>query len=68
MSPREFVEGCLDLMGPIDVVDETMTGLVTFAEEGGPIRNGTEEERIDFARRVGQMLQMIVSTQDFQFV
>ena len=68
MSPREFVEGCLDLMGPIDVVDETMTGLVAFAEEGGPIRNGTEEERIDFARRVGQMLQMIVSTQDFQFV
>ena len=45
-----------------------MTGLVAFAEEGGPIRNGTEEERIDFARRVGQMLQMIVSTQDFQFV
>ena len=68
MSPREFVEGCLDLMGPIDVVDETMTGLVNFAEEAGPIRNGTEEERIDFARRVGQMLQMIVSTQDFQFV
>ena len=68
MSPREFVEGCLDLMGPIDVVDETMTGLVAFAEEGGPIRNSTEEERIDFARRVGQMLQMIVSTQDFQFV
>ncbi len=68
MSPREFVEGCLDLMGPIDVVDETMTGLVAFAEEGEPIRNSTEEERIDFARRVGQMLQMIVSTQDFQFV
>ena len=68
MNPREFVEGCLDLIGPIEVVDETMAGLVAFAEEGGEIRNGTEEERIEFGKRVGQMLQMIVSTQDFQFV
>ena len=68
MSPREFVEGCLDLIGPIEVVDETMSGLVAFAEESGELRNGTEEERIEFSKRVGQMLQMIVSTQDFQFV
>ena len=68
MSPREFVEGCLDLIGPIEVVDETMSGLVAFAEEGGELHNGTEEERIEFSKRVGQMLQMIVSTQDFQFV
>ncbi len=68
MSPREFVEGCLDLIGPIEVVDETMRGLVAFAEDAGELYNGTEEERIEFARRVGQMLQIIVSTQDFQFV
>jgi len=67
MSPKEFVEGCLDLMGPLEVTEATLLGLIEFAEKGGELRNGTEEERIDFTRRVGQMLQMIVSTQEFQF-
>ena len=68
MTPEQFVDGCLDLIGPIEVVDETRRGLIAFALEGGEIRNGTEEERIEFGKRVAQMLQMIVSTQDFQFV
>ena len=68
MTPEQFVEGCLDLIGPIEVVDETRRGLIAFAQEGGELRNGTEEERIEFGKRVAQMLQMIVSTQDFQFV
>jgi len=67
MSPKEFVEGCLDLIGPLEVTEATLLGLIEFAEKGGELRNGTEEERIDFTRRVGQMLQMIVSTQEFQF-
>jgi hypothetical protein len=67
MSPKEFVEGCLDLMGHMEVTEATLLGLIEFAEKGGELRHGTEEERIDFTRRVGQMLQMIVSTQEFQF-
>jgi hypothetical protein len=67
MSPKEFVEGCLDLLGPIEVGESTLLGLIEFAEKGGTLRNRTEEERIDFTRRVGQMLQMIVATQEFQF-
>ncbi len=67
MSPKEFVEGCLDLIGPIEVTEETLLQLIQFAEEGGELRNGTEEERIAFTSRVGQMLQIIVSTQEFQF-
>ncbi len=68
MTPEQFVDGCLDLIGPIEVVDETKRGLIAFAQEGGAIRNETEEDRIEFGKRVAQMLQMIVSTQDFQFV
>jgi hypothetical protein len=67
MSPKEFVEGCLDLLGPIEVSESTLLGLIEFAEKGGQLRNRTEEERIEFTRRVGQMLQMIVATQEFQF-
>ena len=68
MSPKDFVEGCLDLIGPIEVTEETLLQLIQFAEEGGELRNSTEEERIAFTGRVGQMLQIIVSTQEFQFV
>jgi hypothetical protein len=67
MSSKEFVEGCLDLMGPLEVSESTLLSLIEFAEQGGELRNNTEEERINFTRRVGQMLQMIVSTQEFQF-
>jgi uncharacterized protein (DUF1800 family) len=67
MSPREFVEACLDLMGPLEVTETTLLSLIRFAEEGGELRHATEAERAAFAARVGQMLQMIVSTQDFQF-
>ena len=67
MSPKEFVEGCLDLIGPVEVTEETRRSLIEFAEKGGELRQSTEEERSAFARQVGQMLQMIVSTQEFQF-
>jgi len=67
MSPKEFVEACLDLMGPLEVTETTLLSLIRFAEQGGELRHDTEAERAAFAARVGQMLQMIVSTQDFQF-
>ena len=67
MSPEQFVDNCLDLIGPIEVSEATLLSLIDFAKEGGDLRNGTEEERIAFTQRVGQMLQMIVSTQEFQF-
>ena len=66
MSPKEFVAGCLDLIGPVEVTEETLQSLIEFAEKGGELRQSTAEERIAFARQVGQMLQMIVSTQEFQ--
>ncbi len=43
------------------VVDSPM--LVAHALEGGTLRTGTEE----FAQRVGQVLQLIVATQEYQF-
>jgi uncharacterized protein (DUF1800 family) len=67
MSPDAFVEGCLDLIGPVEVTEETRQSLIEFAEKGGELRQSTAEERSAFASRVGQMLQMIVSTQEFQF-
>ena len=67
MAPKAFVAGCLDLIGPVEVTEETLRSLIEFTEKGGELRQSTAEERRVFTRRVRQMLQMIVSTQEFQF-
>jgi hypothetical protein len=51
------------MLGGYKLTEETRTLLLTHAEQGGTLRPGTEE----FAERVGQMLQLIVSTQEYQF-
>ena len=44
MSPEEFVEGCLDLIGPAQVGEKTREALIEHAKRGGEIRRSTEEE------------------------
>ena len=64
MSAEEFVEACLDLLGPIQVEDETMRDLVEHASRGGPVSwsgNGSD------SARVTEMVQLIVATRDYQF-
>ena len=63
MSPVRLVDGCLDMLGGYELAEETRSKLVAHAEMGGELRTGTEE----FGLRVGQMLQMIVATQEYQF-
>ena len=63
MSPERLVEGCLDMLGGYKLADDTRSKLVSHAERGGELRIGTD----DFAGRVGQTLQMIVATQEYQF-
>ena len=67
LSPERLVDGCLDLMGPIDVTEDTKKELLEHARKGGALPHGTQGERAKFARRVGEMLQMIGATADYQF-
>ena len=63
MSPERLVDGCLELLGSYELSEETRGKLVAHAQRGGELSTGTEE----FARSVGQMLQLIVATQEYQF-
>src|ERR1700758_1039853 len=56
MSPKEFVVGCLDLIGPGEVREDPLQRLMEFAEKDGELPQSTAVERSPFARRVGQML------------
>ena len=67
MSPEEFVDGCLDLMGPLEVSEKTGDSLIEYARSGAALRRGSEEERSRFARRVVGMLQLIVATAEYQY-
>ena len=61
------MDGCLDLMGPLEVTPESHEELVAFAGEKGEIRWDTEEISADSTERVGELLQLIVSLREYQY-
>ena len=63
-SPESFVDGCLDVIGPLIIDNETRSELVAHAQRGGELRSSDDFE---FTRRSGEMFQMIASTAEFQF-
>ena len=67
LSPEAFVDGCLDLIGPITLDEGTREELVAHASKSGDLRHGSSDEAEDFTRRTGEMFQMIASTAEFQF-
>jgi hypothetical protein len=58
------VDTALDLMGPLEVGEQSRQELLTYAQEGGRLdwANAAQAEE-----RVGQMLQLIVATREYQF-
>ena len=67
ISPSDFVDGCLELMGSIRVEEDTRAALIAHVERGGPLGRDTEEERTSFAKKVGELLQLIASSREYQF-
>ncbi len=66
VPPGEFVDGCLNLMGPLEVDDRTRGQLVSHAAADGDLRWAPDEES-ESTERVSEMLQLIVSLKDYQF-
>ena len=67
LSPEQFVDRCLDLVGPLRVEDVTKSALLEHASSDGPLGFGTDSEREKSTDRAVRMLQLIVSTGEFQF-
>ena len=66
-TPAELVDGCLDLVGPMEVGQQTRQQLLGQAEEGGDIRWSTEEEATASERRVAVTLALIAASGEYQF-
>ncbi len=67
LTPEALVDGCLDLLGPLEVESQSREHLIEQAEEGGVLRWGTDEEAEASGKRVAEMLQLIVATREYQF-
>ena len=67
LSPNEFVDTCLDLMGPLDIDQATRQELVEHVNSSGALRWGSEQDADVSSGRVGEMLQLIVSLRDYQY-
>ena len=67
LSPSEFVDASLDVLGPLEVSDEARNELVSEAAERGPLTWSSEDESRSSATRVTGMLQLIVAVRDYQF-
>ena len=67
LSPEGLVDTCLDLIGPIVVNEGTRQELLVQATAGGGVRFGAEDEDWLAAQRVVEILQLIVSSREYQF-
>ena len=63
VSAGDLLDGCLEMLGGYQLMDETRNLFMTYLENEESIATGGAE----FAQQVGQILQLIVSTQEYQF-
>ena len=66
LSPEQFADGCVDLLGPIDVADDTRSVLVDFASRQGELDLRERQPGDESERRVGNMLRLIAATREYQ--
>jgi len=63
ISPEQLIDVCLEMLGGYRLTDDTRTLLLENAGKNGDISTESDE----FAGQVGETLQLIVSTQEYQF-
>jgi hypothetical protein len=67
LSPDQLVDGCLDLLGPLVIRDDTKEELTAQAKEWGKISWDNKANAQQADTRASQMLQLIVATREYQF-
>ena len=63
----QLVDATLDVLGPVQVDERTKEGLLKYAIAAGDLKFDTDEAKSNGALHIGRMLQLIVSTREFQF-
>ena len=66
LSPEQFADGCVDLLGPIAVGEDTRTVLVDYAARQGELDLRGHQPGDQSELRVGNMLRLIAATREYQ--
>jgi len=66
-SPQHIVESCLDLLGPLEVNQESLGELNGFVSERGEFHWDSAEASQASTERVSELLQLIVSLREYQY-
>ena len=68
LTPEQMVDGCLDLAGPVVVSESRRLELIDAVALAGPAACAAPEDMETFAPRVARLLQLIVSSREYQMV
>ena len=66
LDPTDLADGCLDLLGPIEVSDETRSVLVEYADRQGDLDLSGHQPGDEAEQRVGNMLRLVAATREYQ--
>ena len=66
LQPSELADGCLDLLGPIQVSEETRSVLVEYASRHGDLDLNDHQPGDQAEQRVGDILRLVAATREYQ--
>ncbi|MCI0790995.1 MAG: DUF1800 domain-containing protein [Chloroflexi bacterium] len=68
LPPDQLVDTCLELLGPMPVLETTRQGLIDYAGKWGDLRFDSPDAIAESDKRIIIMLQLVVTTQEYQMV
>ena len=66
VSPEALVDACLDLMGPLTTSKDIRQEMVAHATERGDLRFDSADAARASAERIGEILDLVVATREYQ--
>ena len=68
MNSDSLVEHCIDVLGPLKMLDSTVTGLKSYASKFGEMSWANSAESKQFDEATVAIIQLVVSSQEYQTV
>jgi uncharacterized protein (DUF1800 family) len=66
MTSDQLVDSCLDVLGPLEVLDTTRSGIKDYASKFGSLPWLGDDDSKDFDSAAIAVIQLIVSSQEYQ--
>ena len=66
LSPGMLVDACLEVLGPLELLDSTHSNLVDYATKFGEVSFSGEASSSSAGEAIVALIQLIVATQEYQ--